>query len=422
MTLYKSLRDEMMAGGSTEERPEGSASPKSTAILSGIVIVGLLVWLGIANPWSLLLVFGLLVSVFLHEVGHFVTAGWAGMKRTQFFMGFGPRLWSTHRNGVEYGVRALPLGAFVRIVGMNNLDPVEPGDEDVAYSSKPYRWRMLVITAGSLMHGIIAILLLLGVYTIGGRFQETGDVRVTGVAADSPAAESGLSIDDVIRSIVGREFSSTEGMREYVRSRSAGDTITIEYERDGALTSTTLVLADVGDPASAPTSEQSARPGFMGVASDDFARQSMPVWEAAGHVGGDLADSVWATFEGIATVANPFNQIEQLTNEDADPATRPTTVVGITMIAGDIGEEYGLWAVLEILASINVFVGIFNLFPMLPFDGGHAAIATYERIRSRGGRVYRANVEKLWPVTVAVLGMLLFLTFTGLYLDITRPF
>ena len=422
MTLYKSLRDEMMAGGSTEDRPEGSASPKSTAILSGIVIVGLLVWLGIANPWSLLLVFGLLVSVFLHEVGHFVTAGWAGMKRTQFFMGFGPRLWSTHRNGVEYGVRALPLGAFVRIVGMNNLDPVEPGDEDVAYSSKPYRWRMLVITAGSLMHGIIAILLLLGVYTIGGRFQETGDVRVTGVAADSPAAESGLSIDDVIRSIDGREISPTEGMREYVRSRSAGDTITIEYERDGALTSTTLVLADVGDPASAPTSEQSARPGFMGVASDDFARQSMPVWEAAGHVGGDLADSVWATFEGIATVANPFNQIEQLTNEDADPATRPTTVVGITMIAGDIGEEYGLWAVLEILASINVFVGIFNLFPMLPFDGGHAAIATYERIRSRGGRVYRANVEKLWPVTVAVLGMLLFLTFTGLYLDITRPF
>ena len=108
--------------------------------------------------------------------------------------------------------------------------------------------------------------------------------------------------------------------------------------------------------------------------------------------------------------------------EDADPATRPTTVVGITMIAGDIGEEYGFWAVLEILASINIFVGIFNLFPMLPFDGGHAAIATYERIRSRGGRVYRANVEKLWPVTVAVLGLLLFLTFTGLYLDITRPF
>ena len=201
MTLYKSFRDEMMAGGSTEDRPEGSASPRSTAVLSGLVIVGLLVWLGVSNPWSLLLVAGLLVSVFLHEVGHFVTAGWAGMKRTQFFMGFGPRLWSTHRNGVEYGVRALPLGAFVRIVGMNNLDPVESGDEDMAYSSKPYRWRMLVITAGSLMHGIIAVLLLLGVYTIGGRFQETGDVRITGVAADSPASSRA-------KPIRGRSFPS----------------------------------------------------------------------------------------------------------------------------------------------------------------------------------------------------------------------
>ena len=422
MTLYKSFRDEMMAGGSTEELPEGTQSPKATAVLSGVVIAGLLVWLGVSNPWSLLLVFGLLVSVFLHEVGHFVTAGWAGMKRTQFFMGFGPRLWSFHRRGVEYGVRALPLGAFVRIVGMNNLDPVESGDEDVAYVNKPYRWRMLVITAGSLMHGIIAILLLLGVYTIGGRFQETGDVRVTGVAVDSPAMVAGLTTDDVIRRIDGREIASTQDMRSYVRSRSAGDVIAIEFERDGSVLSTALTLADVGNPSSAPTTDQSARPGFMGVASDDFARESLPVWEAAGHVGGDLVRSVWATFEGIATVANPFNQIEQLTNEDADPSTRPTTVVGITMIAGDIGEEYGLWAVLEILASINIFVGIFNLFPMLPFDGGHAAIATYERIRSRGGRVYRANVEKLWPVTVAVLGMLIFLTFTGLYLDITRPF
>ena len=116
-----------------------------------------MVWLAITNIWSFVLVIGLLVSVFLHEVGHFVTAGWAGMKRTQFFMGFGPKLWSTHRNGVEYGVRALPLGAFVRIVGMNNLDPVEPGDEKVAYSSKPYRWRLLVITAGSIMHVIIEI-------------------------------------------------------------------------------------------------------------------------------------------------------------------------------------------------------------------------------------------------------------------------
>ena len=127
-----------MAGGAVDEPGADRKSPRqSVAVLSGIAIVALLIWLGMSNKWSLLLVVGLLISVFLHELGHFATAGWAGMKRTQFFMGFGPKLWSTHRNGVEYGVRALPLGAFVRIVGMNNLDPVEAGDEDVAYSAKP---------------------------------------------------------------------------------------------------------------------------------------------------------------------------------------------------------------------------------------------------------------------------------------------
>ena len=82
----------------------------------------------------------------------------------------------------------------------------------------------------------------------------------------------------------------------------------------------------------------------------------------------------------------------------------------------------GIFSVLEILAAVNIFVGIFNLLPLLPFDGGHAVIATYERLRSRPGRRYQADVEKMWPVTVAVLTMLLFLTMTGLYLDITRPF
>lgn len=419
MTLYRAFRDEMMAGGGVDERaPEPS---RRTAVIAGIVVLGLLVWLGVANPWSLLLVVGLLVSVFLHEVGHFVTAGWAGMKRTQFFMGFGPRLWSTRRNGVEYGVRALPLGAFVRIVGMNNLDPVEPGDENVAYSSKPYRWRLLVITAGSLMHVIIAVVLLVVVYTGSGRFQETGRVEVTALTADSPAYVGGLRIGDVITSVDGVDVASTDDLRSYIRSREAGETVSITFDRDGESLVAPVTLA-AADPTASSTAGESSAPGFIGVASNSVGREKLTFGESLGSVGGDLADSVWSSFEGIATVANPFNQIEQLTDADADPANRPTTVVGITMVAGEIGDDFGFYGVLEVLASINVFVGVFNMLPLLPFDGGHAAIATYERIRSRRGRPYRANVEKLWPLTVIVIAMLLFLTFTGLYLDITRPF
>ena len=421
MTLYRSFRDEMMAGGAVDEPGADPKEPRqSVAILSGIAIVALLIWLGMSNIWSLVLVAGLLISVFLHEVGHFVTAGWAGMKRTQFFMGFGPKLWSTHRNGVEYGVRALPLGAFVRIVGMNNLDPVEAGDEEVAYSAKPYRWRLLVITAGSLMHLIIAVVIMMFVYTTGGRYQDTGVVQVYAITEDSPAAAAGIGIGDEIMSVNGTELASSDDLRTVVRSSQAGDEITVVFAQkgpgdDGSVKTVNVVL----DPH--PTDETPGI-GYLGVGTDSYGRDKLGLLSASSHVASDLWNGMGSTISGIGTIVNPANQWTQLTDENADPMKRPTTVVGITKVAGDIGNRDGLYGVLEVLASINVFVGLFNLLPLLPFDGGHAAIATYERIRSRKNRVYRADVEKMWPVTVVVLTALLFLTFTGLYLDITRPF
>jgi len=162
--------------------------------------------------------------------------------------------------------------------------------------------------------------------------------------------------------------------------------------------------------------------GYLGVGTDSYGREKLGLISASSHVASDLWSGMGSTISGIGTVINPSNQWTQLTDENADPMKRPTTVVGITKVAGDIGDRDGLFGVLEVLASINVFVGLFNLLPLLPFDGGHAAIATYERIRSRKDRTYRADVEKMWPVTVVVLTLLLFLTFTGLYLDITRPF
>ena len=120
------------ARGRAAGRARGSRSS------SGIVLFGLFAWLAVANLWMFVFVVGILVSVFLHETGHFVTARMTGMKATQFFLGFGPRLWSFRRGETEYGVRALPLGAFVRIIGMNNLDDVPPEDEARTYRQKSY--------------------------------------------------------------------------------------------------------------------------------------------------------------------------------------------------------------------------------------------------------------------------------------------
>ena len=149
-----------------------------------------------------------LISIFLHETGHFVTARLTGMKATQFFLGFGPRLWSFRRGETEYGVRALPLGAFVRIIGMNNIDEVPPADEARTYRQQSYPRRLLVISAGSIMHMLIAIVLLFAVYV---------DRRASSPSTPAP------TVSELVSRRPGRQRPASSAGRR--RSSSIGGTV-----------------------------------------------------------------------------------------------------------------------------------------------------------------------------------------------------
>jgi membrane-associated protease RseP (regulator of RpoE activity) len=411
-SFYNKFRDEIVAGGDTTDQPQ-RISDKRTSAISGAALLALFVWLGVTNPWTFVFVVGLLVSVFLHEMGHFVTARRTGMKVTQFFMGFGPRLWSTQRGEVEYGIRALPLGAFVRIVGMNNLDECDPTDEPRAYRAQSYPKRLLVITAGSLMHGVIALVLFFGVYATSGRYTETGDVLVTSPpAANSPAQQSGVVLGDVIREIDGIVVSSRDQFIDQIVSKKPGQTVTVIVDRSGERVSLNATLGN--NPVDTSIA-------YFGVASWslDYVRVN-PV-KAIGYASQDLVVTAGRSVAGVFVVLNPVNIVNSVIDDKADPATRPGTVVGASQLGGEIGRQDGLKGVLLLLASVNIFVGVFNLFPLLPFDGGHAAIATYERFRSRRGKTYRADVGKMVPVATMVVGLLALLLIVGLYLDLTQP-
>ena len=411
-SFYNKFRDEIVAGGDTTDQPQ-RINDKRTSAISGAALLALFVWLGVTNPWTFVFVVGLLVSVFLHEMGHFVTARRTGMKVTQFFMGFGPRLWSTQRGEVEYGIRALPLGAFVRIVGMNNLDECDPTDEPRAYRAQSYPKRLLVITAGSLMHGVIALVLFFGVYATSGRYTETGDVLVTSPpAANSPAEQSGVVLGDVIREIDGIVVSSRDQFIDQIVSKKPGQTVTVIVDRSGERVSLNATLGN--NPVDTSIA-------YFGVASWslDYVRVN-PV-KAIGYASQDLVVTAGRSVAGVFVVLNPVNIVNSVIDDKADPATRPGTVVGASQLGGEIGRQDGLKGVLLLLASVNIFVGVFNLFPLLPFDGGHAAIATYERFRSRRGKTYRADVGKMVPVATMVVGLLALLLIVGLYLDLTQP-
>ena len=416
-STYSKLKNEVLAGGASDQPGEPETVGGIRALAGMSLIVGLLIALAMWSVWSFVFVVLLLVCIFLHELGHFATARWTGMKATQFFIFMGPKLWSFRRGETEYGVRLYPVGAFVRIIGMNNMDDVAPEDEPRAYRSQSYPRRMLVICAGSMMHMIIAISLLFGVYAVKGQLVSTGDVVVSEVVAGGPAEAGGLRPDDLIRSVDGVAVASSTAYIAEVQQRSPGDIVTVVVERDGVEQSLEVGLGS--NPNQGPTFGKA----FMGTRTGELTGwESMSLVEAAQTSVTDLGTAAWQSVGGVFKVLNPVNIFQHVSGANTDPATQPTTVVGVSRFSDVVGGETGLAGILMLLAGVNVFVGLLNLFPILPFDGGHAAIATYERLRSRKGREpYRADVSKMVPVAMTMMGLLLFLMLAGLYLDIVRP-
>ncbi|NDB27519.1 MAG: PDZ domain-containing protein [Actinobacteria bacterium] len=409
--FYTKFRNEIAAGGATDEKQ--SQNNKATTATTAIIFVALLAWLGIKNPWSLVFVAGLIVSVFLHELGHYLTARRSGMKVTQFYMGMGPRIFSFRRGEVEFGLRALPVGAFVRIVGMNNLDDCDPKDEPRTYRQQSYPKRMLVITAGSLMHLLIAVVLFVGIYATAGRFGDTGNLLIVAPPAiDSPAEKIGLREGDQILAINETAVNSRYELIVAIVANKPGESVDVKFLRDGQQIVEQAVLA---------TNPANPEVAFLGVSSDSYAYVRQNIFNAFGYGLVDVVKTAKDSVSGLFVVLNPANIVSNVVADEPDMMTRPTTVVGASQVGGEIGRSEGFKGVLMLLASVNIFVGVFNMLPLLPFDGGHAAIATYERLRSRRGKVYRADVGKMIPVATTVVVLLVMLMFAGLYLDITSP-
>ncbi len=414
-------KSEIMAGGAVTENGDDELAGGRRGFLAMAAILALFVWLAVVDIWIFVFVVGVVVSIFLHEFGHYVTAKRTGMKVTQFFLFFGPRLWSMRRGETEYGVRALPLGAFVRIIGMNRMDEVPPTDEARTYRQQRFPQRLLVISAGSIMHILIAITLLFTVYATQGELTSQDEPRViVGAAApELPAGQAGIRADDEIVSVGGIAITSSVELGETVRSFQPGDVVPVVVLRDGE---TTTIPVGLG--------ANTAQGELFGTALLGVRSYSPPLYQdhstasAALNSVTDIIPVSWESVQGIVKVLNPVNIIGHLTGTNDDLSTRPTTLYGVATVSDDVGQSGGLAGVLYMLAVLNVFVGVFNMMPLLPLDGGHAAVAVYERVQERRRHMkqrYFADVERLMPLAMGVIVVLAMLMFTGLYLDITEP-
>jgi membrane-associated protease RseP (regulator of RpoE activity) len=385
--------------------------------------VAIVLVLAIVTGFSpfLAVIFAIIAIVMLHELGHFATAKWAGMKVSEYFFGFGPRLWSIKKGETEYGIKAVPLGGYVRILGMSNLEQVDPAEESRTYRQKSYPRRLSVAVAGSAMHFLLAFLLLVVLWAAIGVPRPTtkiGTIFGSGAKGGelSPAQKAGFHIGDQVLAVDGHVLHDWNKLSPYIKSH-ADKPVDFIVQRGDHLLKLTAV------PSEIVIENQKGVAVGIGV-KEVPEKVGVPVafWRA----GRDLGHYTWATFGAFGSVFAPSHlkdYTEQLSGRGAvsgKDANRPVSIVGFTRLAGQAAQHSWL-DVIVLLVALNIFIGILNMFPLLPLDGGHVAIATYERIRSRKGRRYHADVGKLLPVTAAVVSILLLFGAMTIYLDIVRP-
>jgi membrane-associated protease RseP (regulator of RpoE activity) len=418
--VKSSTPEEQIESERAAKLPPQTTAEGRRAAVTAVLFVAATVLLAFVRPRmaGTIAVFGaIILMIMLHELGHFVMAKRAGMKVTEFFLGFGPRLWSIRRGETEYGVKAIPAGGYVRIIGMSSADEVDPADEERTYRAKPYRHRLGVAVAGSTLHFIIAGILLFVVLAAVGI--PSRPPVIAQIVADSPAQNSELRVGDRIVAVNGTPVKTWNDIPNYVETHGESDLMFSVVRKDtGERLDVNLRPKKVVQDG-----KEIPRIGIGTDATIDY--QTEPVPTALKRTVTDMPKFMWETVKALGGLFSP-NGIENYSEllqgkKDANQNNRLMSPVGVAKVAGDAVESGWYW-VLMLLFSINVFVGIFNMVPLLPLDGGHVAIATYEKIASTiKGRRVQVDVTRLMPITAAVLAMLVLLGLTALYLDIVRP-
>jgi membrane-associated protease RseP (regulator of RpoE activity) len=390
-----------------------------------------------ALGWLIFLV-ALVVSVMLHETGHFATAKRFGMKCTQYFFGFGPTLWSVQRGETEYGVKAIPAGGFVKIVGMTSLDEVDPEDEPRSFRQAPGWQRLIVLAAGSFMHFLLAAVLIFGLAltigiendnstqlgTVAACVPTTEQALENGAAcasgeAKSPAVLAGLKVGDEVTSFNGTAVSNWTQLSNVILKVKPGTPVSLTVERDGHPVTLHTALAEVPGHGS-----------YFGIAPATIFQRQNPI-DAVKYVGTGFSQTVTGTISALgqfpAAVPHLF-----AANRSTTAGGNVASVVGAAQatgqaVAAKVGWEYKVTFVLLLIAELNIFWGVFNLLPLLPMDGGHIAVVIWERIRAWFARLRGrrdpglVDYRKLIPVSFSVFAVIVAFALLVLLADIFNP-
>jgi membrane-associated protease RseP (regulator of RpoE activity) len=390
--------------------------------------------------WAIFVV-ALLFSVMLHETGHFVMAKKFGMKVTRYFVGFGPTLWSTWRGETEYGIKALPFGGFVKIIGMHSLDDVDdPADEPRSFRQHPAWQRIIVLCAGSFMHFLLAFLLIFGLALgVGIENENTTQVgtvtpcvavNVTrldngqyclGSHTKSPSELAGLRVGDQVTSFDGTPVSTFTQLHALTTAEPPGSHATITVLRDGKTVTLHATLASV----------HGYKGGYLGVDAGVVFQTASP-WRAVTYSGSAFGQVLVGSAKAVAALPAALPKLFNKTERADSAGGQVSSVVGAAQatgaaVASNAGWQYKVSFVLLLIASLNIFVGAFNMLPLLPLDGGHVAVVIWERVRAWFARLRgrpdpgMVDIAKLLPASFSIFMVVVCLSLVLVVADIVNP-
>jgi membrane-associated protease RseP (regulator of RpoE activity) len=384
----------------------------------------------------------LMISVMLHETGHFVAAKRFGMKCTQYFIGFGPTIWSTQRGETEYGVKALPLGGFVKITGMTSIDEVDEEDEPRSFRRAPGWQRLIVLGAGSFMHFVLAAVIIFGLALGIGIENEVTTNQVSSVtpcvqpskaallnaakcalhAPKSPAVLAGLKVGDTVTAFNGVTVTGWNQLHNAILATKPGVPVSLTVDRDGRTLVLRTRLAEVPG--------YGTDLGFDATVNDVFQRRS-PLG-AIDYVGSGFSEVVTGSVSALAELPGAAHDLFNKKERASTDAGNVSSVYGAARdtgqaVAADVGWKQKVSFILLLIASLNIFVGVFNLLPLLPMDGGHIAVVLWEMVRRWFNRRLRrpdpglVDYRKLIPVSFGIFVVLVVFGALLIAADIVNP-
>ena len=354
----------------------------------------------------------LAICILLHEYGHFLSARAKGIAVSEFFIGFGPKIYSFRRNNTEYGIKAILLGGYVKIPGMDQDEEVQGYKEKELFHTAKWQNKLLISSSGIVINLLLAFGILFIVLSTVGISYPALEIDSLGDSVSqrehAPSVEAGLKAGDIFLSFNGIQLKDWDHLVELIEKNPTKN-VEIKYMRNKKIYTTTAYLDErVVD---------NAKSGYLGV-SPIIKNDKLPFFKVMTNSFLVVFNMIELSIKSIITLFSPTNLYTLaggLFGNFVPPEIRPLSPVGLAQ-AGQVIGNSGFVNILSLLAFVNVFLAVFNSIPIIPLDGGRVVLALIEGLTGK-----KISDRKLIPLATLVVLVFIFLGVTALFLDITQP-